>query len=303
MKYKFSAIVAMLAILVFVGVGFATSPRKGYYNYSAMLEKGTADLREYLSKHPEVHVDSLRAKVFEELSWSKIGGVKLQSASTKVLTPAEVYVKGKKSSLVFGKMEIHPYLKTDTAYANASAVALTADGICATNYHVIADVPLTGALDYRPERDRMRFVMDMDGNFYPMTKILKVDPINDLAIIKVDTRGRKLVPASVGSDVRPGDAVYCLSHPSGAFFYITDGIVSNCTEQEDRKSGQRKYILEISADYAAGASGGPIYDNKGNLVGIISSTISMYANQQQKKDFQMTYKQSVPVFLIKESFK
>lgn len=302
MKFKLSAITVVIAALACAGAVFAASPRKGYYNYPEMLAKGTADLREFLKSNPNVHADSIREHALDNLSWSRIAGVKLQPASVKVLTPAEVYKKGKKSSLVFGKMDYSEQMKADTAYSNASAVALTADGICATNFHVIADPVLSGALDYAPKGDKLRFVMDENGNFFPLQSILRVDPINDLAIIKVDTRGKKLVPATIGGEVRPGDAVYCLANPSGAYFHFTDGMVSNCTERVHHKSGQRKYIIEITSDYGGGASGGPIYDDKGNLVALVSSTVSLYANPQQMRNFQMAYKQTVPAFLIKDSF-
>ena len=48
----------------------------------------------------------------------------------------------------------------------------------------------------------MRFLMDHEGNIYPFRQVLHVDPINDMAIIRVDTNGRKLTPASIGTDVR-----------------------------------------------------------------------------------------------------
>jgi hypothetical protein len=37
-------------------------------------------------------------------------------------------------------------------------------------------------------------------------------------------------------------------------------------------------------------------------VALVSSTFSLYANPQQNQNFQMTYKYTVPVFLLKECF-
>ena len=41
----------------------------------------------------------------------------------------------------------------------------------------------------------MRFLMDYEGNVYPVTAILAADPLNDWAIIKVDPCGHPLTPA------------------------------------------------------------------------------------------------------------
>ena len=59
---------------------------------------------------------------------------------------------------------------------------------------------------------------------------------------------------------------------------------------------------EITADYGGGASGGPILDEYGNLVGLVSSTVSIYSDQQNMRNFQMAYKQTVPIFLVTERF-
>lgn len=301
MKLRFLCFITVIACAVCTV--FAVSPRKGYYNYPAMLEKGAADLRAYLAEHPEAHADTLRARMLDRLGWEPIkGGAALKSKRTRRLPATKVYEIGKKSSLVFGFTEYNPWNRCDTAYANASAVALTEDGICATNFHVVADVVLQGALNYGQGRDKMRFVMDSEGYFYPVLEVLRVDPINDFAIFRVDTRGRKLTPASIGDDLAPGENVYVLANPKGAHFHFTGGIVSNCTEKVNPKSGRAKHILEITADYAGGASGGPVYDDRGNLVALVSSTDAVYGNQREMKNFQMSYKQTVPVFLIKECF-
>ena len=60
--------------------------------------------------------------------------------------------------------------------------------------------------------------------------------------------------------------------------------------------------MEITADYGVGASGGPIFDSCGNLAALVSSTFSLYAQPQQYRNFQMSYKQTVPVFLIRDLF-
>ncbi|QCD38578.1 serine protease [Duncaniella sp. C9] len=274
-----------------------------FQDYPAKVEAATALAREYMKTHPGQGSDSLRHNVIAGLSDGRV-------ASSRVLTPTrkrklsarEVFELCRPSSLVVCRFEHNNAYALDSAYSNASAVALTSDGICATNYHVVADLVLSGALGHEVKNDLMRFLMDHEGNIYPFRQVLHVDPINDMAIIRVDTNGRKLTPASIGTDVPQGTTVYCLSHPSGAYYHFTDGMVSNCTRSTNKRTGRDKYILEITSDYGVGASGGPIFDDCGNLVALVSSTFSLYAQPQQYRNFQMAYKQTVPVFLIRECF-
>lgn len=307
MIIKKSPLTLAVMLLLFVAAGVSSAAAQhdsNYYDYASMVEAATAKLRTYLKDNPGYSADSLRANVLATLTDGTVGKARdLTPARKKKLTSTQLFDVARHSSLIFGKVGRNPSLQIDSAYKTASAVALTPDGICATNYHVVADLVLNGSLGRSDKDDVMRFVMDCDGNVYPVTGILAVDQLNDWAIIKVDPCGRKLTPAPIGDDVPVGTPVYCLASPSGAHFHFTDGMVSNCTRSTDKRTGFTSYITEITADYGVGASGGPIFDECGNLVALVSSTISIYAQPEQYRNFQMSYKQTVPVFLIKACFK
>lgn len=282
----------------------AKGPTPGLYrDYPAMLSTATAKLRTALERNPEATADSMRHHILSTLTDGSVGSARqLRPALTKPLSATEVFERCRKSALIFGKMDYVPFAKTDSAYSNASAVALTADGLVATNFHVVSDLVINGALGNEVSGDKARFVMDYDGDVYPVTEVLYIDPTNDLSIIRVDASSKPLTPAPIGGDLRPGETVYCLSNPSGAYFHFTEGQVSNNTGTLDRRTGRTKYILEITSDYGVGASGGPIFDSRGNLAALVSSTVSLYAQPQQFRNFQMAYKQTVPSFLIKDLF-
>ncbi len=287
MHYKSTITLAVMLLLMAAGVtSVKAEDNLNYYDHAAMVEAATAKLRAYLKANPSVSADSLRSNVINDLTDGPVG-------KARELT----------SSLIFGKMEHSDFIKSDSAYKTASAVALTPDGICATNYHVVADVILAGSLGRTNKNDEMRFLMDYEGNVYPVTAILAADPLNDWAIIKVDPCGHPLTPAPVGGDIPVGTPVYCLASPSGSHFHFTDGMVSNRTRTTNKRTGFTTYTLEITSDYGVGASGGPIFDECGNLVALVSSTFSLYAQPEQYRNFQMAYKKTVPVFLIKECFK
>jgi S1-C subfamily serine protease len=132
-------------------------------------------------------------------------------------------------------------------------------GYLATNYHVI--------------KNATTIEIVYDGKPYK-AKIAISDEQNDLAILKIDDSS--FVPLqtlsynfkSESSDV--GTSVFALGYPMtqimGEEIKFTDGKISS-------KSGYKGEIstYQISVPIQPGNSGGPLFDNDGNLVGITSS--------------------------------
>ena len=65
-------------------------------------------------------------------------------------------------------------------------------------------------------------------------------------------------PIAAGRD---GADIFVIGHPEGLRYTLSTGIIS----------GLRDDAVQISAAVSPGNSGGPVYDNRGNLVGIVSS--------------------------------
>ncbi|MCM1297568.1 MAG: serine protease [Muribaculaceae bacterium] len=294
----------LLLILLLTTGGLPVSAQVKYLDFDAMKAATTGKMKQYMNTHPGQNADSLRHNVIDIISFDEPVAPKsaLARQRKKKLDPKKLYDLCKHSTLAYGVFTHSDGWKADTAYINASAVALTPDGICATNYHVISDVVINGALGRDPKNDLHRFLMDYDGDVFPLEKIMYINPVNDFAIIKVDTGNKKLQPAPLGDDLVTGDKVYCLANPSTYLFHFTDGMVSNCVKTTNPRSGQTVYNNEITAEYGVGSSGGPIFDEYGNLAALVSSTVSLYAQPQQNKGFQMAFKQTVPVFLIRNCF-
>jgi len=70
-------------------------------------------------------------------------------------------------------------------------------------------------------------------------------------------------PVEHDSDIREGEDIFVIGHPQGLRFTLSTGIIS----RTDRDA------LQISAPVSPGNSGGPVYDNRGNLVGIVTSMV------------------------------
>ena len=63
------------------------------------------------------------------------------------------------------------------------------------------------------------------------------------------------------SKARDGEAVFVIGHPEGLKYTLSTGLIS----------GMRDPLIQISAAISPGNSGGPVYDNHGSLIGIVSS--------------------------------
>jgi S1-C subfamily serine protease len=167
----------------------------------------------------------------------------------------------------------------------ASGFFISSDGILVTNHHVVAAA------------DRETFVvMSGDGRMSSVTELLATDPVADVAILRCEGTGFATLP--LNADAPDGVAVGVWSHPNSRFFSLSTGIVARHFMM--RKPGGKTEALAVTADYARGSSGGPVFDDRGNVVGMVSSTDSVYYEQEngQQKNLQMVFKNCVPACSI-----
>jgi hypothetical protein len=72
-------------------------------------------------------------------------------------------------------------------------------------------------------------------------------------------------PVSTYTGVQAGEKIYVIGHPEGLNFSISNGIVSRTPGND---------VLQISAPVSPGNSGGPVYDEYGNLLGVVTSKVA-----------------------------
>lgn len=161
----------------------------------------------------------------------------------------------------------------------ASGVVVDSNGIIATNHHVAAG-----------ETAEAMGVMTADGRFFPVTEVLATSKENDVALLRVNAKGLTALP--VRDNLEAGAAIYCYSHPANSFGCFSDGIVTRyCRLPNAERNGA--VFMQITADYARGSSGGPIIDQQGNLVGLVSSTQPIYYDNPTAKGAVQTNLQMV----------
>lgn len=136
---------------------------------------------------------------------------------------------------------------------------LSADGLIATNLHVIEG------------ESSIRVRLYKDPHEYKATVIVGVDKGHDLALLRI-TPKKPLPVLRLGdsSGVSPGDRIYAIGNPLGVFDYsITDGLISQV-----RPLSADLTILQISAAISQGSSGGPLFNQFGEVIGVTTAIIT-----------------------------
>lgn len=162
-----------------------------------------------------------------------------------------------------------PFLKVyptnnDLTLGSGTGFAISEQGFIVTNNHVIENA------------DRI-FVRGINGNFaeeFEASVIVK-DENNDLAIIKLNDQdslaiGTPQYSISLRSNALVGEDIFTLGYPlrstMGDELKLTNGIISSRTGYNGDITS-----YQISAPIQPGNSGGPLFDGKGNVIGIVNA--------------------------------
>ena len=98
---------------------------------------------------------------------------------------------------------------------------------------------------------------------------MATDQLTDVAVIKIDATGLPAVQFGSMDDLNVGDAVVAIGNPLGTLSgTATEGIVS-ALEREITIDGKQMTLIQTSASINPGNSGGGLFDQYGNLIGIV----------------------------------
>ena len=155
---------------------------------------------------------------------------------------------------------------SDEWKGNGSGFFINEKGYIATNYHVIE-----GSNEIQVEY----FQKGVKNTF--KAKVIVTDKQNDLAILQIqDPNFNKLplIPYVFSSSTKDvGTEVFALGYPMtnimGSEIKYTDGKISSKTGIQGDIT-----VYQISVPIQPGNSGGPLFDSKGNLIGITSSRLN-----------------------------
>jgi serine protease Do len=151
-----------------------------------------------------------------------------------------------------------PHPQPRTGMALGSGFIISSDGFVVTNNHVVknaTDVTVT---------------MD-DGKTIP-AKVVGTDPKTDLALLKLQSGGNYPYVQFASQDPKVGDWVLAVGNPFGLGGTVTAGIVS--ARGRDIGAGPYDDFLQIDAPVNRGNSGGPTFNEQGQVVGVNTAIYS-----------------------------
>jgi len=206
--------------------------------------------------------------------------LKLNKPGNKKLSTAEIVKRYRKGVVV-----VSGYYKCKRCpnwhSSAASGFMLTKDGVFCTSYHVVEN----------KDNDTL-VIMTGDGRIAPVLEVLAANKRTDLAILRV--AGENYTPLPVATDAIPGEKVRVLSHPDKRFYTLSEGIISRRWLDQRPDRGARS-MLAITADFAKGSSGAPVFNEYGAVIGSVNNTQSTYysVNKGVKDNLQMVFKNCV----------
>jgi hypothetical protein len=178
----------------------------------------------------------------------------------KVLNPAQIAERSMPSIV---------HIKTNSQLGTGFIV--WEDGRIVTNLHVIAganaaEITLT------------------DGRSFKDVQVLAADRQHDLAVLRIPAKKLPVLPLGYTTAVKPGERVVAIGHPLGLENTVSDGLVSAIRVLDPKFT-----VLQITAPIAPGSSGGPIFNDRGEVIGVATR----YSAEGQNLNF------GVPIIYLK----
>lgn len=145
------------------------------------------------------------------------------------------------------------YGESETMVSTGTGFFMDAKGTVVTNYHVI-------------EGCQWAQITTEDGAVYDVVAVLGYDAQRDIAILS--TNCLRSTPVSVRTtEVKTGETVYAIGSSLGLTGSLSDGLISAV----GREVEGYEYI-QTTAPISSGNSGGPLVDQKGQVVGIVCAS-------------------------------
>ncbi len=212
----------------------------------------------------------------------------LSAPPKEALEPPDVFERRRAGVLVFGGLYKCGKC-TQWHVTLASGFVLEESGAAVTNYHVVNKTD-----------GETLVAMTWDGRVFPVREVLAADKPDDVAIVRLGLpAGTRLEAVPLAENPRVGEPITVLSHPDQHLYMFTSGIVARYFSVLNE--GRVVTRMAITADYARGSSGAPVFDARGAIAGIASQTDSVYYKTVKGVDqnLQMVLKHAIPASAIR----
>ena len=263
--YLFRETIGKLASVATFGVGFAlvlTKDRLAMHDY--MARTSVAVHGEHFRGSRAVAITALAAlALLAAYRWTI--AVRQNSPTVETSQNDDFIQRVTKQMAAVGT--VYTFGRSGVAIGQGSAFVLSADGLAATNVHV-----LEGAF-----RADCRLG---DGRLFHVLAVQGFNAAQDVAVFQL---GRKIgdrfeLPSALAavrlgssSAIKLGDRVATISSPKGLSNTVSDGLVSSI-----RQEGERR-LIQTTAPISSGSSGAPLFNTKGEVIGL--TTLQMREGQ------------------------
>ncbi len=151
-----------------------------------------------------------------------------------------------------------------TAAGIGSGFFINEEGYLITNFHVIAGEKHIAITQFLLEGKILRRVVHKD------VEIVATAPFHDLVVLKIKNFDTQITPVffEPEENLSIGETVFAIGNPLGLERTVTEGVLS----QTHRNFGGILY-LQVDAPVNPGNSGGPLFNSRGQVVGIINMGI------------------------------
>ncbi|PYJ01064.1 MAG: hypothetical protein DME25_19030 [Verrucomicrobia bacterium] len=191
----------------------------------AQSSRFVIDDDEYLERITNASARLLQGGRLKSVDWlrsqlpAKRHAMKLAPVSSVKLAAPDLYDRLRESTLAVGS-----YYKCPDCGAwhfNSSAGFVAGEGgIVCTCWHVVAG-------EDSEVKESYLIAADSAGQVFPVQSVLAADTEADTCFLRIAAAGLKPLP--LRANVRPGERVYCLSHPGGFHFMFSEGVVARVT--------------------------------------------------------------------------
>jgi serine protease Do len=141
------------------------------------------------------------------------------------------------------------------------------DGFLITNFHVVEGETQISVEVYAIKDGQM------ERKSYKQVRIIALNKFGDLALLRVEDKDAPkfaTVPLGDSDKLSVGDHVFAIGSPLGLERTVTEGILSTKTRELDGE-----LYLQTTAQINPGNSGGPLFNLRGEVVGVTNMKITM----------------------------
>ncbi|MBM3846929.1 MAG: trypsin-like serine protease [Verrucomicrobia bacterium] len=215
---------------------------------------------------PRSHVDRIEEAAPKKAASTNASAADRGTKTLDLYSVAET-PPGEQTVLEWAREVGEAVVQVRTPGGLGSGFILNEDGALITNFHVIEGETQISVEVYHNAGPRQ-----LERKSYKKVRILALNRFQDLALLKIDDEGaRKFKRVLIGSSdaLNPGQRVFAIGSPLGLERTVTEGIIS--TKSRDIEGN---LYLQTTAQINPGNSGGPLFNLRGEVVGVTNMKLT-----------------------------